>query len=97
MIDYAASKAALVNFTKSIASHLVKDGIRANVVAPGPTWTVLNVADPNMPTDDLARLGSEDPWDAWHSPRRSRPRTSIWPRTPTPATPSARSSPSQAA
>jgi NAD(P)-dependent dehydrogenase (short-subunit alcohol dehydrogenase family) len=37
MIDYAASKAALVNFTKSIASHLAKDGIRANVVAPGPT------------------------------------------------------------
>ncbi|TRV71716.1 SDR family oxidoreductase [Streptomyces sp. 130] len=61
MIDYAASKAALVNFTKSIATHLVKDGIRANVVAPGPTWTVLNVADPNMPTEDLAQLGSEDP------------------------------------
>ncbi|CAM5572816.1 3-phenylpropionate-dihydrodiol/cinnamic acid-dihydrodiol dehydrogenase [Streptomyces tendae] len=46
MLDYAASKAALVNFTKSIAQHLAKDGIRANVVAPGPTWTVLNVADP---------------------------------------------------
>jgi len=61
MIDYAASKAALVNFTKSIASHLVKDGIRANVVAPGPTWTVLNVADPHMPTEDLAQLGSETP------------------------------------
>ncbi|MGC4947115.1 SDR family oxidoreductase [Streptomyces sp. DT224] len=61
MIDYAASKAALVNFTKSIATHLAKDGIRANVVAPGPTWTVLNVADPNMPTQDLAHLGSEDP------------------------------------
>ncbi|MEU4983322.1 SDR family oxidoreductase [Streptomyces sp. NPDC021969] len=61
MIDYGASKAALVNFTKSIAEHLAKDGIRANVVAPGPTWTVLNVADPNMPQEGLAQLGSEGP------------------------------------
>ncbi|MFK4803412.1 SDR family oxidoreductase [Streptomyces sp. MPA0124] len=61
MIDYAAAKAALVNFTKSIAAHLAKDGIRANVVAPGPTWTVLNVADPNMPQEGLAHLGSEGP------------------------------------
>jgi NAD(P)-dependent dehydrogenase (short-subunit alcohol dehydrogenase family) len=61
MIDYGASKAALVNFTKSIAEHLAKDGIRANVVAPGPTWTVLNVADPNMPQEGLAQLGSEAP------------------------------------
>ncbi|MEU2897178.1 SDR family oxidoreductase [Streptomyces sp. NPDC007056] len=35
--------------------------IRANVVAPGPTWTVLNVADPNMPQEGLAHLGSEGP------------------------------------
>ncbi len=61
MIDYAAAKAALVNFTKSIAPHLAKDGIRANVVAPGPTWTVLNVADRNMPEEGLARLGDEGP------------------------------------
>ncbi|MEU8733356.1 SDR family oxidoreductase [Streptomyces tendae] len=61
MLDYGASKAALVNFTKSIAQHLAKDGIRANVVAPGPTWTVLNVADPNMPQDGLAQLGTEGP------------------------------------
>ncbi|CAL9538948.1 MULTISPECIES: SDR family oxidoreductase [unclassified Streptomyces] len=61
MIDYAASKAALINFTQSIAVHLAKDGIRANVVAPGPTWTVLNVADPNMPQEGLAHLGTEGP------------------------------------
>ncbi|GAB3213647.1 SDR family oxidoreductase [Marinactinospora endophytica] len=61
MIDYAAAKAALVNFTKSIASHLAKDGVRANVVAPGPTWTVLNVADQNMPEEGLAHLGSQGP------------------------------------
>ncbi|MEV7197620.1 SDR family oxidoreductase [Streptomyces sp. NPDC093510] len=39
-MDYAASKAALITFIKSIASHLARRGVRANVVAPGPTWTV---------------------------------------------------------
>ncbi|MGI5121720.1 SDR family oxidoreductase [Marinactinospora thermotolerans] len=61
MIDYAAAKAALVNFTKPIASRLAKDGVRANVAAPGPTWTVLNVADQNMPEEGLAHLGSQGP------------------------------------
>jgi NAD(P)-dependent dehydrogenase (short-subunit alcohol dehydrogenase family) len=61
MIDYAASKAALIIFTKSIAPHLPRRGVRANVVAPGPTWTVLNVADPHMPPADLAQVGSETP------------------------------------
>ncbi|MEW2359910.1 SDR family oxidoreductase [Spirillospora sp. NPDC029432] len=73
MIDYAASKAALVNFTKSIASHLAKDGIRANVVAPGPTWTVLNIADQNMPQDGLAQLGSEGPMGRVAQPEELAP------------------------
>ncbi|MEV8306616.1 SDR family oxidoreductase [Streptomyces flavidovirens] len=61
MIDYAASKAALITFAKSIAPHLAKRGVRANVVAPGPNWTVLNVADAHMPLDGLAQVGSETP------------------------------------
>ncbi|MGH4035770.1 SDR family oxidoreductase [Actinomycetota bacterium Odt1-20B] len=61
MMDYAASKAAVITFTKSIAPHLAKRGVRANVVAPGPTWTVLNNSDPHMPEDGLSRLGSETP------------------------------------
>jgi NAD(P)-dependent dehydrogenase (short-subunit alcohol dehydrogenase family) len=73
MIDYAASKAALVNFTKSIASHLAKDGIRANVVAPGPTWTVLNIADQNMPEEGLAKLGSEGPMGCVAQPEEIAP------------------------
>ncbi|WP_280437028.1 SDR family oxidoreductase [Nocardia carnea] len=73
MIDYAASKAALVNFTKSIAFHLVKDGIRANVVAPGPTWTVLNIADPNMPQEGLAQLGSDGPMGRVAQPEELAP------------------------
>ncbi|RII17931.1 General stress protein 39 [Streptomyces sp. YIM 130001] len=62
MIDYAASKAAQIIFTKSIASHLAKRGIRANVVAPGPTWTVLNLAGQRFPDAYLEKnLASADP------------------------------------
>ncbi|MEV0253528.1 SDR family oxidoreductase [Streptomyces sp. NPDC050732] len=61
MIDYAASKAALITFIKSIASHLARRGVRANVVAPGPTWTVLNNSDPHMPKEGLVHLGDETP------------------------------------
>jgi NAD(P)-dependent dehydrogenase (short-subunit alcohol dehydrogenase family) len=61
MIDYAASKAALITLTKSIAPHLAERGVRANVVAPGPTWTPLNEADQHMPPEGLARIGSEAP------------------------------------
>ncbi|NGN68972.1 SDR family oxidoreductase [Streptomyces sp. A7024] len=61
MMDYAASKAAVVAFTKSIAPHLAERGVRANIVAPGPVWTALNVSDPHMPRDGLRDLGSEAP------------------------------------
>jgi len=42
-LDYASSKAAINNFSKGLAQQLVADGIRVNVVAPGPTWTALQV------------------------------------------------------
>ncbi|MEU9919536.1 SDR family oxidoreductase [Streptomyces sp. NPDC051001] len=70
MIDYAASKAALITLTKSVAIHLAQRGVRANVVAPGPTWTPLNEADQHMPPDGLARIRSDRPWGAQHSRRR---------------------------
>jgi NAD(P)-dependent dehydrogenase (short-subunit alcohol dehydrogenase family) len=41
IIDYAATKGAIVTFTKGLAQDLIKRGIRANVVAPGPVWTPL--------------------------------------------------------
>jgi NAD(P)-dependent dehydrogenase (short-subunit alcohol dehydrogenase family) len=61
MIDYAASKGALNAFSKSIAPHLAKQGVRVNVVTPGPTWTPLNIADDRMPEDDIAHLGDTSP------------------------------------
>jgi NAD(P)-dependent dehydrogenase (short-subunit alcohol dehydrogenase family) len=57
MIDYAASKGAVNAFSKSISPHLAERGVRVNVVVPGPTWTVLNIADQRMPEKRINELG----------------------------------------
>lgn len=41
LLDYSASKAAAVGFTRALSQALVKKGIRVNGVAPGPIWTPL--------------------------------------------------------
>jgi NAD(P)-dependent dehydrogenase (short-subunit alcohol dehydrogenase family) len=41
LIDYSATKGALVTLTRSLSKVLVKRGIRVNAVAPGPIWTPL--------------------------------------------------------
>ena len=41
LVPYSATKAAIVNFTKSLSKLLIKQGIRVNAVAPGPVWTPL--------------------------------------------------------
>jgi NAD(P)-dependent dehydrogenase (short-subunit alcohol dehydrogenase family) len=44
LYDYAQTKAAIVNYTKSLAKQLGSKGIRVNAVAPGPIWTALQVS-----------------------------------------------------
>ena len=41
LMDYAATRGAIVAFTRSLADSLVEKGIRVNAVAPGPIWTPL--------------------------------------------------------
>jgi len=41
LIDYAATKGAIVAFTRSLSANLIEKGIRVNGVAPGPIWTPL--------------------------------------------------------
>jgi NAD(P)-dependent dehydrogenase (short-subunit alcohol dehydrogenase family) len=43
-LDYAASKGAIVAFTRALSNQLVRRGIRVNAVASGPAWTPLVVA-----------------------------------------------------
>jgi NAD(P)-dependent dehydrogenase (short-subunit alcohol dehydrogenase family) len=59
LLDYAASKGAIVNFTKGLALNLIDKGIRVNSVAPGPVWTPLIPA--TMPEDKVASFGEQAP------------------------------------
>lgn len=44
LIDYSATKGAIVTFTRSLSQSLLNQGIRVNGVAPGPIWTPLTVS-----------------------------------------------------
>jgi NAD(P)-dependent dehydrogenase (short-subunit alcohol dehydrogenase family) len=41
LLDYATTKAAIVAFTKALSQQMIKKGVRATAVAPGPFWTAL--------------------------------------------------------
>jgi NAD(P)-dependent dehydrogenase (short-subunit alcohol dehydrogenase family) len=41
LLDYSATKGAIVSFTRSLSANLIGQGIRVNGVAPGPIWTPL--------------------------------------------------------
>ncbi|GAA0244992.1 SDR family oxidoreductase [Saccharothrix mutabilis subsp. mutabilis] len=59
LMDYAATKAAIVNFTKALSADLVEKGIRVNSVAPGPVWTPLIPA--TMPAEKVDSFGGQTP------------------------------------
>lgn len=44
LYDYAQTKAATMNYVKSLAKQLGPRGIRVNGVAPGPVWTPLQIS-----------------------------------------------------
>lgn len=59
LIDYAATKGAIVAFTRSLSANLAERGIRVNGVAPGPIWTPLIPA--SFDGDRVAEHGSDVP------------------------------------
>jgi NAD(P)-dependent dehydrogenase (short-subunit alcohol dehydrogenase family) len=59
LLAYAATKAAIVSFTKNLGQALVEQGIRVNAVAPGPVWTPLIPA--TMPPENVKSFGQQAP------------------------------------
>jgi NAD(P)-dependent dehydrogenase (short-subunit alcohol dehydrogenase family) len=58
LLDYATTKAGIVAYTKALAKQLIEKGVRANVVAPGPFWTVLQSSG-GQPTDKVTTFGEQ--------------------------------------
>jgi NAD(P)-dependent dehydrogenase (short-subunit alcohol dehydrogenase family) len=59
LLDYSATKGAIVAFTRSLSQMLASKGIRVNGVAPGPIWTPLIVS--TFPAEESAQFGSDTP------------------------------------
>ncbi|TLS35334.1 SDR family oxidoreductase [Pseudalkalibacillus caeni] len=59
LLDYSATKGAIVTFTRSLSKQLVDYGIRVNAVAPGPIWTPLIVS--SFSADFVKTFGAETP------------------------------------
>jgi NAD(P)-dependent dehydrogenase (short-subunit alcohol dehydrogenase family) len=59
LLDYAMTKAAIVNFTKGLAGSLAERGVRVNAVAPGPIWTPLIPA--TMSEETMRGFGEQTP------------------------------------
>ena len=59
ILDYAATKAAIVDFTKGLAKELAERGIRVNCVAPGPVWTPL--IPQSFPPEKVREHGKSSP------------------------------------
>jgi NAD(P)-dependent dehydrogenase (short-subunit alcohol dehydrogenase family) len=60
LYDYAQTKAATMNYVKSLAKQLGPKGIRVNGVAPGPIWTPLQVSG-GATQEKLVKFGGHTP------------------------------------
>lgn len=60
LLDYAATKGAITNFTRGLAQQLTPKGIRVNGVAPGPFWTPLQPSY-GQSMEKLVKFGDDTP------------------------------------
>ncbi|GGM07230.1 SDR family oxidoreductase [Deinococcus aerophilus] len=60
LVDYAMTKAAIANFTGSLAKQVAEKGIRVNAVAPGPYWTALQPSG-GQPQESVTKFGEQVP------------------------------------
>lgn len=61
LLDYSATKGAIVSFTRSLAQNLNKRNIRVNAVAPGPIWTPLIPS--TFDSEKVSQHGSDSPME----------------------------------
>lgn len=59
LIDYSASKGAVVSLTRSLSQSLIKLGVRVNEVAPGPVWTPLIPS--SFSEQEVGKFGANTP------------------------------------
>ena len=71
LIDYAATKGAIVALTRSLSQALTDRGIRVNGVAPGPIWTPLIPA--SFSAEKVARHGESVPMERAGQPNEVAP------------------------
>lgn len=71
LIDYSATKGAVVSFNRSLSESLCKLGIRVNGIAPGPIWTPLIPA--SFQADSVATFGSTTPMQRAGQPKELAP------------------------
>ncbi|MFL4976814.1 MAG: SDR family oxidoreductase, partial [Microvirga sp.] len=71
LIDYSATKGAIVAFTRALSEQLVPEGIRVNGVAPGPIWTPLIPS--TFDAKHVASFGSQTPMKRPGQPREVAP------------------------
>ncbi len=57
LLAYASTKGAIVTFTKALAQDAIQQGVRVNVVAPGPVWTPLIPS--TMPEEQVKQFGQD--------------------------------------
>jgi NAD(P)-dependent dehydrogenase (short-subunit alcohol dehydrogenase family) len=71
LLDYSATKGAIVSFTRSLSQALIEKGIRVNGVAPGPIWTPLIPS--TMPPEQVESFGSDVPMKRAGQPEELAP------------------------
>ncbi|MDP8567302.1 SDR family oxidoreductase [Methylophilus aquaticus] len=59
LLDYSATKGAVVSFTRSLSKQLVAQGVYVNAVAPGPVWTPLIPA--SFDAEKVSQFGHQVP------------------------------------
>ncbi|TVX97886.1 SDR family oxidoreductase [Paenibacillus cremeus] len=71
LVDYSATKGAIVTFTRSLSQQLIGRGIRVNGVAPGPIWTPLIPS--TFTKEQVAKFGGDTPMKRAGQPEELAP------------------------